>query len=158
MSRMPMAKSKNGYQSMLWTYLSRREKIREQYANKDGYEKRVLKLNYKIRSIRNAILRFDKRESRIGLIHEAIIEFNGVDIKNMPPQLRDSEKINTRYSFYKFCIENGIRGNWVASWLNMTPSTPSRGRTLFTRSFKTNIKNRDFYRDISRYIREYISQ
>lgn len=155
MSRKKLATTKNGYQTMMWTYLNRRENLKQRSGETDtSFNSRKYKLTIKIHTFKNAITRIEKKWDFMWNLHRRTIEFNQVDVRKLKPQLRYTEKINARYCFYKYCIENGIRGHWVSQWFGFKDkSTPSRGRRIFTRSFITNPEHKKMYHDFISFIK-----
>lgn len=153
MSIKKLAPTKNRYQIMLWTYLDRRSKMRLKYPDQKQYEKASFKVCSKIKTLKNAIARIEKKEKFMEGVRQKIIDYNGVDVRSLPPQMRDVEKINSRYCFYKYCIENGVRGNYIGNWIGFGSTAAIRGRVLFTRSFKTNKSNLDFWHSFVQFMK-----
>lgn len=151
MPRKKSAENKNGYQKLVWKYKKRREELKKDPFKKN-YEARLRRINIRLEGFRHAIAKIEKKEKFMDSVIEKIIEYNGINVLKIPKQLRDTEKINTRYCFYKYCIEHGIRGNFIANYLNQDNETAIRGRLFFTRSFNENPKNREFYHRFLQYM------
>ena len=155
MAMRPMCKTKNGYQIMLANYNNRKSQLRDCCKTQEEFVIRVKKLNDKIHSIRRAIRTIEKRERFLNNARLAIIEYNGVDVKLCKYTKGGSVEQLSKFAFFKFCIESGIGGGYVARFLKIWVDTPTLERLNFTRSFKVSPKNRDFYHSISAYIKQF---
>ncbi len=149
-----LGKSKNDYQSMLWTYLQRKEKMKDKYLGTVYYATSVFKINKKIAVLRKAIKRIEKKELFMHSVREKIIDFNGIDVRRLPHKIFKKERINTRKSFYKYCMENGVRGNEIAAFLGFKhASSITRKRLEFTRSFKIDKENLNFWHSFVKHMK-----
>lgn len=159
MPKASMAKTKNGYQKMLWTYEKRRSSMKKSAHESDiKFRQRWERMTLKMTIIKRAIKRFEKKKEFLDSVNKQMIEFNGVSLFKIGGKLGNhtgkwkdvdiSKKI-----FYKYCIEMGVRGNYIADYCGLKKmDVPSDSRRVFTRSFKTNQNNRDAYHKFIQFI------
>lgn len=127
--------------------------MRKKFYGTKQYAASVVKINKKIAVFRKAIRRIEAKERYMHSIRVKIIEFNGIDVRKLPSKIWDKEKVKTRRSFYKYCLEHGCRGNEIASFLGFKLSgSITRKRLVFTKSFKTNKDNLNFWHKFTQFM------
>lgn len=116
------------------------------------------RMNSKITTWKQHIKRIERRDLEMRKLDNYLKEFLGFSVKDtceknslkQPHELRLARKI-----FYKYGLENGLRGNWLARYVGAKDkATPSRGRLEFTRSFKTNRGNKEMWERFKSYLSE----
>jgi hypothetical protein len=157
--------TKNGYQSMLHTYLQRRDNLRKKYnwqpgkSNCPEYGKAVLKIRKKINVIQKRLRAIEQREQRLRSISEMLEEFLGYNVHfslrhDNPNQSWGTAPV-ARGIFYKYCLENGHQGSEVARFVGAKARyTASEGRLAFTRSFKQKPERKELYHRFCAFLRE----
>lgn len=137
--------TKNQYQAMISMYRKRRE----DYKKKKYSPEKIKKISVKISNWLGQIRRIEAREYYIQNLIESINEFFDVDIKS---RCKDANHNLAQSVFYKYGMENGFTGaRLVRSLGRKKTSRASIVRLRFTRSFKTNKKNRDAYHNFKNY-------
>ena len=133
----PMLKDKNAYDKMLHEYERR---IR-------NHVNAVTRLRKKCRILRKSIKRQEDRNNKLHEINKYVRHFTGYSVQNLGGFTGNNRELNfAKNLFYKYCLENGIQGNFVAKFCGMkTTETVSKRRLVFTRSFKTNSYNKEQY-------------
>lgn len=127
-------KTKNHYQRYIAEYTQRSNR----------HKKAIRNIGKKLKLWKEQIKRIEKKEEKMILIKKYIIEYFGSI---------DAQTIG-RSVFFKYCIENGINGCYVAQFLKVFPSTPARARLIFTRSFKTKKENRESWHRFNQFIKK----
>lgn len=150
-------KTKNRYQSMLWMYKKRRDTIRKNLYVWRGdnklYNMRVKKINLRIWYIRMRIKQIAKKERQVEDVIDRVKEFNDVDIRKLTGSGRKTEiEYLTRSSFFKYIMELGYEGSFVAAMTGYFRTTPCMTRMEFQKTFKTNPENREFYHRFVEYM------
>jgi len=150
-------KTKNRYQSMLWMYQKRRETIRKNLYTWRGdnkeYNKRVKNTNLRIWYIRMRIKQIAKKQNQVEDVIDRVKEFNGIDIRKLTgPGKRTRLEYLTRSSFFKYIMELGFEGSFVAAMTGYFKTTPCTTRMEFQKTFKDNKENREFYHRFIQYM------
>ena len=146
-------KTKSRYQSMLWMYLKRRDSIRknlyEWRGNNEVYNSRVRKTNLRIWYIRERIKEIGNKERQIQDVLDRVKEFNDVDIRKLSGSGQKTRvQYLTRSSFFKYIMELGFEGSFVAAMTGYHRTTPCTTRMDFQKTFKNKPENREFYREL----------
>ena len=133
----PMLKDKNAYDKMLHEYERR---IR-------NHIEATTRLRRKVRILKKSIKRQEDRNNKLHQINKYVRQFTGHSVQNIGGFTGNKKELNlAKNLFYKYCLENGIQGNFVAKFCGMKyTDTVSKGRLNFTRSFKTNQYNKEQY-------------
>lgn len=141
---------------MIHTYKTRREILRRKYGITDlfhsgklppGYTKRAYKLQKQIRNYKEIIKRLDKVWDKIFLLEKVVVAFTGQKIKYTFRQ-NDKELRIAKYLYYKFGLENGIRGLELRQYLGVPYSNrfqPLKFRARFTKSFQSVPENKELW-------------
>ena len=150
-------KTKSRYQAMLWMYLKRRDTIRknlwEWRGNNEEYNIRVRKINLRIWYIRKRIKDIGKKERQIEEVLDRVKEFNDVDIRKLTGSgAKTKVEYMTRSSFFKYTMELGFEGSFIAGMTGYFKTTPCTTRMEFQKTFKTNKENKDFFYKFSQYM------
>lgn len=142
-----LAKTKNGYQSMLHTYIQRRSEYKKRPNESDEkFKKRKHKLKVKIGTFQKAIKRIEQREKQMDEIANLIQRFMGVKLK-LIGRFGGKNEVLAKNIFYKYSLQNsGLRGSDLAWYIGIkTKDQPNTQRMVFTRSFNTNKENKEAY-------------
>lgn len=142
-----LATSKNQYQCWLWTYTKRREKMREKYTDDIVYGVMSRNVAKKMKTIKKAIYRIEKKEQLLSSIREKTKDFCGVDVRKVKQVGKNQVDDYAKSSFIKYCMEMGagLSGRFISQWLKNYNDYCSISRKSFTRSFKTNKEAHDFW-------------
>lgn len=141
------------YYSMIKTYEMRRNIWRAKFGvfvnrkNSEEHKKKALMFSAKIAHWKLEIKRTDRLGDKISKLERAVFNFTGERISNYHT-LKVSEQVKFAKSiYYKFGLENGIRGIELRDYIGLTGDTqrnePNIYRTRFTKSFKNNPKNKE---------------
>lgn len=132
------------YQRSIWKYEKRREQIRKRYGGyrKKGYAQAVKKIRRRLNSYRKQIKSIDARNKKIKELVDKINNFFEVNIKSKQKTLLLSL---ARSCYYKYGMEHGVDGSFLSVHIGRSRITAHKQRTRFTRSFKTNKKNKEQY-------------
>lgn len=142
-----MSYSKNQYQSMIHTYLQRKEQLKKK--DKIKYADNIKMLSKKIKTWKLQVYRLQKRHDIIKGLMKSVNYFFGVDIRL---RKKDRKHNLARNVFYKYGMENRLRGAWLCLELGRTRfKTTSECRMKFTKSFKTKPENKQAYIDFKNY-------
>lgn len=140
--------SRKQYYTMVWQYKKRRYELKNKYTGRE-YTKRRLRLQRKINTWKCQIKRIDSRNKRIKRLALAVNKYFGQNIKNIVCKKDHWLAMNV---FYKYGIEDGIQGVFLAQYLKRKDySMPSRLRLKFTKSFRTDKTNREEYHKFKKY-------
>lgn len=133
---------------MIWEYEKRREELRKKYGawNKKlpkGYKEKVKRINDSLENWRKGIRDIDSRNNKIIALGNEVAYFTGFNVKgSASKRCGDLAK----GIFCKWGMENKIPGVLLAEYMgNDAPMVASRQRMRFTRSFKSNQKNKDLW-------------
>jgi len=133
--------TKNQYENMIHTYLKRKNVYKQK--DKIKYDDKIKKLAHKIKVWRGQVYRLKKRHKTIFNLIKSINNFFGVDIRL---RKQDSAHKLARNVYYKYGMENRLRGAWLCLELGRTRvKTASECRMKFTKTFKTNTQNKQAY-------------
>lgn len=110
----------------------------------------VMELKKKRDYCKQQMRRMDQRTFRIRNLAKAVARFFEVHLNSFTAkQVRGTtgDKITlARKIYFKYGMERGITGSFLAAYIGYHPRIASRGRIKLTRSFKTNKNNHDTWR------------
>lgn len=141
-----MLKNKNAYEKMYHEYKKRIQQ------HKDS----VKFLTKKVRVLKKIITLREKRQEKLRTSASYIKDFFEVNVHKIGGNIgrKKNEQI-AKSVFYKYCIENGIRGSYIADYCGLKcKETPCKQRKCFTRSFKTNPENKEIYHRFLIYVKQ----
>lgn len=158
MPRKRMAQNKAGYAAILWTYEDRRSKmVRGNRESEKKFSIRRKKIGVRIRTIRRSIKILEGKRHDVNQINHLMISFSGLSMWKIGGRIGNHDKNRDlcKKCFYKYCIDNGVKGSFVADYCGLIKKdAPADSRRLFTRSFKANNDNRLFYHRFLDYIKQ----
>jgi len=139
--------TKNRYQVMIHTYLKRKEYYK--LKDKVKYANNIKKIAKRINVCRTQIWRLNKRYKIINDLIDDVNYYFDVDIR---AKKKDLAHALARNVFYKYGLENNLRGCWLNFALGKKwELTATDGRKRFTKSFKTKPKNKEAYYNFKTY-------
>lgn len=146
-------KSKNEYQKSIWKYHLRRESYKAKYGKtSETYLKLSRSIQLKLDTWKKAIKRIEIRDNLIKEIDDNITEFIG---KSPYKSIHSTDQLTivAKNIFFKYGIENGISGVYLADYAGLKYRIDaSRYRLQFTRSFKTNKYNLEMWHRFKDYL------
>lgn len=134
------------YRSMITVYETRRIILRQKYTvGTDEYRKRIKLINQRLGTFKKGVRRLTVIKEKLHTIRKAIQEFIDIDVRTTK-FAQKKEGIQAKGIFFKFCMENGIPGNYPNDYVgNKSPHTASKIRTRFSLSFKVKPDNKELY-------------
>jgi len=133
--------TKNQYEAMIYTYMQRKNRYKKM--DKVKYADRIKKLAQRIKVWRMQIYRLEKRYKLINDLIKSINTFFDVNIRS---RKMDTTHKLARNIFYKYGMENRLRGMWLSSAIGrVNKKTASGCRMNFTRSFKSHPQNKIYF-------------
>jgi hypothetical protein len=167
MGRLNMAKEflekRKKYVTMIVIYKTRREKLREKHGIVDlfrsgklpeSYTTKAHKLTKRIKDFKDIIKRIDKVWDKIYALEKAVTAFTGQNIKNQNGRNVKIEIRQAKYLYYKFGLENGIRGKELRQYIGVPDSNwsqPLKFRGRFTKSFVDHPENKEMWMEFKRF-------
>lgn len=139
-------KSRSRYVTMIWMYEQRRSKL-DRNIPKDRIKR--YSLYKKIRTYRKAIVRIDKR---MEVVRNLILKTNAYFSIDIRAKGSGDYISIARFCYYKYGIENGILGRDLALAVGKNKYSASKRRRDFTKSFKTNLSNKEAYHQFKSYM------
>lgn len=124
------------------------------------YKKRRLtaldktRINSRIKTCKKAIKRIEDRESKVKRLDALVMEFFDVVSmrgSNSAGRVSDDLFLLARKVFYKYGMENGIKGSQLERYTGASSWTAGRSRMQFTRSFTNNKNNYEKWKQFAEY-------
>jgi len=138
--------TKNQLQRHIREYTVRREKFRLIYGSKgEAYREKIKPYRAKLQAWRAMLNRIQLREDKIKHLDVMIMDFMGTpSLRNSGRGTKDKNLLLARKIFYKYGMENGIKGSHLEKYIGVRGSwSAGRARMQFTRSFPFNNENKD---------------
>lgn len=145
MPRRPKYDKKNTY-----------EKIYSEYQKRiESHQKIITSLRKKCKSLRRSIKRQGQRNDLLHETNKFVKDFTGYSVCNIGGNTGRNKDLNlAKNLFYKYCLESGIQGGFIARFCGMKQTeTVAKQRKIFTRSFATNKENKENYHRFLAYIK-----
>lgn len=141
------------YYKKIWKYVEKRKEIKKRYKHGDPrYKVRIKAIKMKIDTWRCQIKRIDARKEKISQILRAVNRYFVTDIRK---KKYDKTRLMAVNVFYKYAMENGIEGAFLARHMNRKDvSIPSRLRLKFTRSFKDKPTHKEVYHNFKKFMND----
>lgn len=140
-------------QARIWNYQHRRDRAREMYGiGSPRYKKTSQNATREIYNCTRRMKRIDKITEKLNRINRRMVDFLGISVHGNGNS-RDKNVCMARNLFYKYCLENGITGNYVADFCGLSKKVqPCEQRLTFTRSFANRPANREMWHRFQAYM------
>lgn len=132
------------------------EKIYSEYQKRiKSHQKIITSLRHKCKSLKRSIKRQGKRNDFLNEVNGFVKEFTGYSVFNIGGNTGRNKDLNlAKNIFYKYCLESGVQGGFVARFCGMKQTeTVAKQRKNFTRSFATNKENKENYHRFIAYVK-----
>lgn len=163
---------RNQLYAWLWTYKKRRDKLREKHGiksknqrfnpNMEAYNKDVARINQSIINLTARIKRIEQLSDRIKVLYDAVVKFTGTPLKGVKsPKNVKNGALSTdigiaKALYYKYGLENGIENSQLRSYIGKGYyKEAARYRTMLTKSFATNTKNKEIWLNFKRFMKNH---
>ncbi len=139
--------------TQVWIYRKRRDEIKKRY--KHGERGAIVGgLTIKIKTWLCQIRRIDARNKKLSHIINSVNTYFNVDISS---RCMNKKHQLARNVYYKYSVEQrlGLSGRLLAEQIGRKdPHLVTTARREFTRTFKTNLTNRNAYHNFKNYIEQ----